>query len=127
MTAPHAPAFRSPRVSVCVPTYNGALFLGETLACIEAQTMPDYEVVIVDDLSTDDTLALADAYAARDPRVRVIRSAERAGSSARNANRCITHARGEWIKFLFQDDLMAPTCLERMLQAGRNSRLVISW
>lgn len=127
MIEPHGTPSPPPRVSVCVPTYNGALFLGETLACIEAQTMQDYEVLIVDDLSTDDTLGIAGAYAGRDKRVRVIRNTERAGSSARNANCSIGHARGEWIKFLFQDDRMAPNGLERMLEAGTHGRLVFSW
>jgi glycosyltransferase involved in cell wall biosynthesis len=117
----------SPTITVCVPTYNGAAFLGQTLACIAAQTFDDYEVIIVDDQSSDDTLAIAEAYAAKDACVRVVRNSERAGSSARNANQCLRHARGEWIKFLFQDDLMAPTCLTRMLEAGRRGPLVVSW
>jgi glycosyltransferase involved in cell wall biosynthesis len=118
---------RTPTVSVCVPTYNGAAFLSHTLESISAQTFDDFEVLIVDDTSTDATIDIADAYAARDPRARVIRNTERAGSSARNANQCLRHARGEWIKFLFQDDLMAPTCLARMVEAGRRGPLVVSW
>jgi glycosyltransferase involved in cell wall biosynthesis len=117
----------SPTISVCVPTYNGAEFLAQTVASIAAQTFEDYEVLIVDDLSSDATVAVAEAYAADDDRVRVIRNTERAGSSARNANQCLRHARGEWIKFLFQDDLMAPTCLAQMIDAGRRGRLVVSW
>jgi len=118
---------RSPLVSVCVPTYNGELFLAQTLESIAAQTFGDFEVLIVDDTSTDATLDIATAYAATDPRVRVVRNSERAGSSARNANQCLRHARGEWIKFLFQDDLMAPTCLARMVEAGQRGRFVVSW
>src|SRR5512133_2278738 len=117
----------SPTISVCVPTYNGEAFLAETLASIAVQTFGDYEVLIVDDGSTDETLAIAEAYRATDARVRIVRNAERAGSSARNANQCVRLARGEWIKFLFQDDLMAPTCLERMLDAGQRGHLVIAW
>ena len=117
----------SPTISVCIPTYNGAAFLAETLASIAAQTFDNYEVLIVDDGSTDETLAIAEAYGATDARVRIVRNAERAGSSARNANQCLRHARGEWIKFLFQDDLMAPTCLEQMLDAGQRGHLVIAW
>ena len=116
-----------PKVSVCVPTYNGSAFLAQTLQSISNQTFQNYEVIVVDDHSQDDTVAIADRYAASDARVRVFRNQERAGSSARNANRCLSHARGEWIKFLFQDDLMAPTCLARMLEASATSRFVISW
>jgi glycosyltransferase involved in cell wall biosynthesis len=115
-----------PAISVCVPTYNGAQFLGETLACIAEQTFADIEILIVDDGSTDDTLDIAQQFAAADSRTRVIRNEQRAGSSARNANVCIGHARGEWIKFLYQDDLMAPHCLEAMRDAGRRGPLVIS-
>jgi hypothetical protein len=115
------------KVSVCVPTYNGAAFLSQTLDSITAQTFDDFEVIIVDDMSTDETIAIAEAYVAAEPRARFVRNAERAGSSARNANKCLRHARGEWIKFLFQDDLMAPTCLARMLEAGERGRFVVGW
>ena len=114
-------------MSVCVPTYNGAAFLPQALASISAQTFVDYEVLIVDDGSTDRSVDIAQTYAASDERVRVIRNPERAGSSAKNANQCLRHARGEWIKFLYQDDVMAPHCIERMLEAGRRGRFVISW
>jgi hypothetical protein len=117
----------NPRVSVCVPTYNGATYLAQTLDSIAAQSFEDFEVIIVDDTSTDATLAIAESFAATDPRARVVRNAERAGSSARNANQCLRHARGEWIKFLFQDDLMAPSCLARMIDAGRRGRFVVTW
>lgn len=116
-----------PTISVCIPTYNGAAFLADTLATVAAQTFRDFEVLIADDQSSDETLAIAERFAATDPRVRVIRNAERAGSSAGNANRCAAHARGAWIKFLFQDDLMAPTCLASMLDAGQRGPLVIAW
>ncbi|HEY0338235.1 MAG TPA: glycosyltransferase family A protein [Burkholderiales bacterium] len=116
-----------PKASVCVPTYNGSAFLAQTLTSISKQTFEDYEVIIVDDQSWDDTLAIAEQYAANDARVHVFRNNDRAGSSARNANRCLTHASGEWIKFLFQDDLMAPDCLARMVEAGRSGRFVLCW
>jgi glycosyltransferase involved in cell wall biosynthesis len=110
-----------------VPTYNGAAFLAETLASIAAQTFEEYEVLIVDDGSKDSTLDIAEAYAASDARVRVVRNSERAGSSARNANQCVKLARGEWLKFLYQDDVMTPSCLEQMLDAGRHGPFVITW
>ena len=117
----------APTISVCVPTYNGSAYLAETLASISAQTFDDLEILIVDDGSSDDTRAIAERFATTERRARVVRNAERAGSSARNANKCLDHARGEWIKFIFQDDLMAPTCLSRMLEAGRRGPLVIAW
>ena len=116
-----------PTISVCIPTYNGADFLAETLASVAAQTFADFELLVVDDGSSDDTIAIAEAFAATESRARIIRNAERAGSSAANANRCAVQARGDWIKFLFQDDLMAPTCLATMLEAGQRGPLVIAW
>jgi glycosyltransferase involved in cell wall biosynthesis len=117
----------APQISVCVPTFNGGRYLAETLACIGAQTVRDIEILIVDDGSTDDTLDIARTFASGDPRARVIRNDRRAGSSARNANVCIGHARGDWIKFLYQDDLMTSDCLAAMLDAGRRGPLVVSW
>ena len=118
---------RRPKISVCVPTYNGRAYLSDTLRSISEQTFQDYEVVIVDDGSNDDTIAIAENYAGRDARVRVMRNDDRAGSSAQNANRCVSYARGEWIKLLFQDDLMAPTCLAHMLEASSACRFVVCW
>lgn len=117
----------APRVSVCIPTYNGAAFLAETLDSAVTQTFDDLEVVIVDDCSTDESFDIAQRFARSDPRVRAIRNAERAGSGAANAKIYLAHARGEWIKTLNQDDLMAPTCLARMLDASARGPLVICW
>jgi glycosyltransferase involved in cell wall biosynthesis len=115
----------APRVSVCIPTHNGAAFLAETLTSAVAQTYGDFEVVVVDDCSTDESFEIAERFARSDPRVRAIRNAERAGSGAANAKVYLAHARGEWIKTLNQDDLMAPTCLARMLDASARGPLVI--
>lgn len=114
----------NPVVSVCVPTYNGAAYLAECLDSILAQTFTDFEVLIVDDCSRDDTLAIAEQYARRDPRVRVLRNEHNLGLVG-NWNRCVEIAQGEWIKFVFQDDLIAPTCLDRMLAVGRNGHLLV--
>jgi glycosyltransferase involved in cell wall biosynthesis len=116
-----------PRISVCIPTYNGAAFLAETLASAVAQTFDDFEVVVVDDCSTDGSAEIADGFARSDSRVRVVRNAQRAGSGAANAKVYVAQARGEWIKPLNQDDLMATTCLARMLEASARGPLVVCW
>lgn len=95
-------------------------------ACLEsalAQTLTDLEVLVLDDASTDDTVSIAQGFADRDPRVSVQVNPQRLGL-ARNWNRAIDSARGEWIKFLFQDDLLAPTCLEQMT-AMTGAKLVL--
>lgn len=106
-----------PRVSLAVPTFNGARHLAECLDSALAQTFGDFELLIVDDASSDATRDLAAAYAARDRRVRLENNPRRLGLVG-NWNRAAALARGEWIKFLFQDDLIRPDCLRRMLAAA---------
>jgi len=110
-------------VSVCLPTYNGAAYLHDCLDSVLSQTRADLEVLIVDDGSTDATVEIATEAAARDSRVRIVINGKRYGLAA-NWNRCIELARGEWIKFLFQDDLLAPNCLEAMVQAAEKARVL---
>jgi len=106
----------NPIISVCVPTYNGAKYFRECLDSILVQTLTDFELLIVDDHSSDDTLKIAQEYVSRDARVRVTKNDRNLGLVG-NWNRCVELAQGEWIKFVFQDDLIAPTCLEKMLAA----------
>jgi glycosyltransferase involved in cell wall biosynthesis len=113
-----------PTVSVCVPTYNGSEFLAESLDSILAQTFTDFELLIVDDQSSDQTLAIVAEYAAQDSRIKVIQNPQNLGLVG-NWNRCIELAQGEWIKFVFQDDLIAPTCLEKMLNASDGERDIV--
>ena len=107
-----------PKISVCVPTYNGGKYLRECLDDILAQTFGDFEVLIVDDASTDDTLDIVQRYAANDKRIRVQRNSENIGLVA-NWNRCLDLAQGDWIKFVFQDDRVVPACLEILLERSQ--------
>jgi glycosyltransferase involved in cell wall biosynthesis len=106
-------------VSICVPTYNGARYLKHCLDSALAQTFVDFELVVVDDGSADSTLDLARQYAASDARISVWRNEGNLGLVG-NWNRCVERARGEWVKFLFQDDLLEPSCLEEMLRMSRS-------
>lgn len=108
-----------PQVSVCLPTYNGADFLSECIESILSQSCGDFELLIVDDQSTDETVTLIQDYARRDPRIRVLINPQNLGLVG-NWNRCLELAQGHWIKFVFQDDLIAPTCLEELLSAVEN-------
>jgi glycosyltransferase involved in cell wall biosynthesis len=105
-----------PKISVCVPTYNGANFLGECLDSILSQTFTDFELVIIDDRSSDNTVDIAKEYAAKDSRIEVAINPRNLGLVG-NWNRCLEIAKGEWIKFVFQDDLLAHECLEKMMAA----------
>src|SRR3982751_3050681 len=91
-----------PRVTVCVPMYNGERYLAECIESILAQTYTDFQLLLVDDCSTDATRSIAESYAAADSRVRLIVNHTNLGLVG-NWNRCIELATGEWIKFVFQD------------------------
>jgi succinoglycan biosynthesis protein ExoO len=113
----------TPRVSVIVPAYNAAGFLKRALHSALAQTMPDLELIVVDDSSSDSTLALAREVAARDPRVRVLHN-ERNRGMYPTYNRAIDAARGEWIAALDADDVWLPDRLERMLAVADDEEIV---
>lgn len=115
----------SPLVSVCVPTYNGARFLRQCLDSALGQSWRDLEVLVVDDGSTDESLTIAREYARRDGRVRVVANPANLGL-VENWNRCVALARGRWIKFLFQDDYLEPTCLSRMLEAAAGDTALVA-
>jgi glycosyltransferase involved in cell wall biosynthesis len=99
-----------PLVSVIIPTYNRAALVREAVASVTAQTCRDFEIVVVDDASTDDT---AEALASRDD-IRVLRHACRGGVAAAR-NRGAAAARGEWLAFLDSDDLWLPEKLARQM------------
>jgi glycosyltransferase involved in cell wall biosynthesis len=107
----------APAVSLCVPTFNGERYLEECLRSVLAQTEADLEVLIVDDGSTDATPRMACEAAADDDRIRVYRNERNLGLVG-NWNRCVELARGEWIKFVFQDDLVAPRCVAALRAAA---------
>lgn len=103
-----------PVVSVVVPSFNGAAHLGEALDSVLAQTMPDFEVIVVDDASTDSTAAVAESYS--DPRLSLLRSDRRLGAVA-NWNRALRQGTGPLVKVMAQDDVLHPACLEHQTEA----------
>jgi len=98
-------------VSVCIPSHNGARWLARSINSALAQTYGDIEVLVLDDASTDDSVRIANSF--NDSRVRVMVNDVNLGL-VRNWNRCITLSKGALTKFLFQDDLLYPGCVERM-------------
>jgi len=95
----------TPRVSVVVTTYNGSRYIGETIDAILAQSFTDFELLIIDDASTDDTVAIVEDYT--DPRIRLVRNPENLGIS-RTRNRGIELARGDYLAANDHDDLSLP-------------------
>lgn len=107
----------TPQVSVIVPVYNGEAYLAECLDSLLAQTLPDMEILLVDDGSADGTQAIAEAYAARDARLRYLRRPHAGVSAARNAG--LDEARGAYIGFCDADDTASPDMYERLYQTAR--------
>jgi glycosyltransferase involved in cell wall biosynthesis len=101
-----------PLVSVVMATYNGAAFVRDTIDSVLTQTMPDLEIVIVDDGSRDDTLQVLAAIS--DPRVRVVQSGSNSGPAVARTI-AMGHARGRFIAGLDQDDLCRPDRFARQL------------
>lgn len=99
-------------VSVCIPVYKGISHLAPTIESVLAQTLEDFELIIIDDHSHDDIEAIVGSY--RDPRIRFLRNPENLGAEG-NWNRCLAESRGLYFKLLPMDDLLAPECLEKQV------------
>lgn len=101
-----------PRVSICLPVYNGGAWIEQAIGSALAQTFEDFELIVSDNASTDDTFARAAAF--DDGRIRIVRLEQNVGPT-RNVNRCIELAQAPFVKFLHADDALYPRCLEAML------------
>jgi glycosyltransferase involved in cell wall biosynthesis len=109
-----------PRVSVIVPAFNAAASIGETLESVLRQTYENFDVVVVDDGSEDDTAARVECFAMRDPRISLVRQQHQRGIAAAR-NLAIERSKGEFVAPLDADDLWDPRKLElqvRSLQAA---------
>jgi glycosyltransferase involved in cell wall biosynthesis len=103
-----------PAVSVVMPAYNVSRYLGDAIESVMRQTFTDWELLIVDDGSTDNTLEIARHYAGRDPRIAVTHQANGGISAARNT--ALAHAQGLLIAILDSDDTWLPGFLETQVR-----------
>lgn len=101
-------------VSIITPAYNAALLISHAIESVQAQTFTDWEMLIVDDCSTDNTCDIVEHYALSDPRIHLIRQSEN-GGPAKARNTALKAASGRYIAFLDSDDLWLPEKLERQL------------
>lgn len=101
----------TPLVSVITPAYNVAKYIGETVDSVLRQTCGDFEYLVIDDGSTDDTVAVVRAHAGQDPRVRLVAGEHQGVVRVRNTG--LREARGKYIAFLDGDDRWRPRFLER--------------
>jgi glycosyltransferase involved in cell wall biosynthesis len=102
-----------PKVCVCIPVYNGARYIAESVESVLSQTLGDLRVFVCDNCSTDATGEIVQTF--KDPRVTYLRSPVRL-SAVGNHNRCLSVADGEYVCLWHHDDVMLPTNLERKVE-----------
>ena len=108
---------KSPTVSVIIPVYNSIQYLGEAVDSVLHQTFPDYEIIIVDDGSTDDIKGAVQPYLSSHDNIHFVRQKNKGPGPARNT--AIRRATGKWIAFLDADDIWCPKKLEQQIDYAR--------
>lgn len=111
-------------ISVIIPVYNSEAYLPEAVESVLAQTYQDWELILVDDGSEDNSGKLCEILARRTPRIKVIHRKNGGQSSARNTG--LKYAGGEFITFLDADDILSPSALESLLNAASSSNADIT-
>jgi glycosyltransferase involved in cell wall biosynthesis len=102
-----------PKVSVCIPVYNGGVYIAESIESVLGQTFKDLSLIVCDNCSTDNTEEIVQSF--HDPRLTYIRNEKNLGLVG-NANRCLSLAEGEYICIFHHDDVMMPENLERKVR-----------
>ena len=108
-----------PIVSVLMTAFNRSNFVAQSIASVLESTFHDFELIIVDNCSTDDTVAIARGYEKADDRVRVFQNESNVGDFP-NRNRAAEHARGTYLKYVDSDDLIYPHGLDVMVRCMRD-------
>jgi len=104
----------TPMVSVLMTAYNREKYISEAIESVLASTYKDFELVIVDDCSSDKTVEIAKQYEAKDNRVKVFVNEKNLGDYP-NRNKAASYGRGTYLKYLDSDDVMRNDCLEKMV------------
>jgi len=113
MTVQPSNRIRSPKVTVVMAVYNAARFLRQSVESVFAQTFADFELVVIDDASADNSLAILESF--QDPRILIIRHAKNLGVSI-SRNDALERANGEFIAIMDADDVCSPLRLERQVR-----------
>lgn len=114
----------NPKISIIVPIYMAEQFLRRTLDCIIAQSCADWECLLIDDGSRDNSGKICDEYATTDSRIKVFHKANGGVCSARNVG--LNNAVGEYIAFIDADDVLNPMWLEEMYQNIKDTDLIVT-
>lgn len=112
-----------PKVSVIVPVYNVEKYIGRCIESIQKQSMTDWELLLVDDGSSDRSGILCDEYSHADDRIRVFHKVNSGVSSARNYG--IDNARGEWVLFVDSDDWIEPTYIDSFFKKDLDAQTLL--
>ena len=103
-----------PLVSIIIPSYNSEKFISETILSIQNQTYTNWEIILVDDCSTDGTIAIIEKFSKDDPRIQWFQLPQNSGTGIART-RAITEAKGRYIAFLDADDLWKPEKLQKQI------------
>ena len=106
------------KISIIIPCYNSETYLADCLDSVLCQTFGDFEAILIDDGSRDNTLSIARSYAEKDSRVRIYAKENGGVAAARNLG--LEHAKGEWITFVDSDDLLPGDALETLLSGVKD-------
>ena len=112
-----------PLVSIIIPAYNAGKCIARTIEGVMNQTLSDWELIIVDDGSTDETANLCDGFAADDTRIRVVHKCNGGVSAARNTG--LDKTRGQYVTFVDADDYIVPQYLEALMSGIADAKLSV--
>jgi glycosyltransferase involved in cell wall biosynthesis len=107
-----------PTVSIVMANYNGAPHLADAIRSAQSQSLRNLEIIVSDDSSSDDSIAIVTGLMAEDPRIRLVRAC-RTGGPAAARNKALALAQGEWVAIMDSDDLMHPNRLTTLVEAAR--------
>lgn len=113
-------------VSIITPTFNNEKFIAETILSVQAQTYQNWELLIVDDCSTDKTAEIISSFQEKDHRIKYFYNATNKGS-ALSRNIAIQKAKGKWIAFLDSDDMWHPHKLEKQIEFMKKNNYLFSY
>ena len=103
------------KVSIITPSWNSERYIRETIESVQNQTYSNWEMIIVDDCSSDNTVKIVDEISKNDPRVRLLRQSEN-GGAAKARNRSLDESSGRFVAYLDADDIWKPTKLEKQVR-----------
>ncbi|HGS4462854.1 TPA: glycosyltransferase family 2 protein [Vibrio metschnikovii] len=114
------------KISVITPSFNSCDFIGNTIESVINQTLVSWEMIIVDDCSTDNSVSVTKSYIEKDPRIKLIQLKENSGAAVAR-NTAIEAAQGRYIAFLDSDDLWLPDKLEKQLAFMQQNDIAFSF